>query len=434
MIETAGVARDGGPVSTFDLLVALLEIDPDIGWQRVQLQTNFIDEGDREYFDDPEPGYAGASFDVMLSGTAVKSLAKAVEIADNFDLTPIPPAVIAIGLLHQDRSAAARALTEDSESSAEDVAFVISDEVLGTNLGGLQLAVAPEESPRQGRTGPSTSQTPEASMDIAVRALARARLVADSAEPSSYFLLLAALDLVEDEGLQELLTSMLMHPNELREYTEYLGSFEDVPATEVIALARDRFERNLGSTELIAAVALRDSPRIDALLNLLAVTPGELAAQMIDWQLRSEGNFLVSNRVMASTVSSAVISAATTAMILIDIDGWSDWWKVPLVFLAWTGYPQSGFAVQAGIAALFAVVVSPLAGAMQLVSAFVGEWNARTEIERRLSRTGVRLPARQQRHVSMRLLNARGRKIVATIQAWASQRRIQALDSEWIDE
>jgi hypothetical protein len=83
--------------------------------------------------------------------------------------------------------------------------------------------------------------------------------------------------------------------------------------------------------------------------------------------------------------------------------------KALLLIPVWFGYPQEGPVFGSVVAVVLAVLVSPLVAGAQALSVLCEIAQADAERFARWARTGVRLTLREQRHVTMRLINERGR-------------------------
>jgi hypothetical protein len=137
-LELAAATRSGRPLGTLTILEAIIATDAGGRWEAVQLQTTFITTDGEEH----DPGEAASSHkwgDVFLTMAAAAAFRDAEAIANAFGLRPIPPGVLALGLLSRSDTAAARALLAGDSTTHEHLLVLVQDHVLGTRLEGLEL-------------------------------------------------------------------------------------------------------------------------------------------------------------------------------------------------------------------------------------------------------------------------------------------------------
>src|SRR4051812_47070649 len=105
---TLAAARREGPMTTLDILLALIDVDSDGEWSWLQLESTFVDTTDAVRFAESRGGAAAEWHGVPLSPEATEALARARKIADDYHLRPLPPGALALGLVCNRKSAAAR--------------------------------------------------------------------------------------------------------------------------------------------------------------------------------------------------------------------------------------------------------------------------------------------------------------------------------------
>src|SRR5215213_7620933 len=400
-LEIAASRRDGRPMGTLDILLAVLSVDLTWGWESVQVEAGFVTEEDMARFTDPEPQAGGTWHDVPLTATATEALAAAARLATHYKLTPLPGGALVLGLLADSRSAASKALLSAGSVSHPQLLALIQENVLDTSLADLDLGVPDRAVPAQ--PGPSKATKPLGSENLPAAGVARARVVEGREEPGSVALLTAAIDLSDDLDLIHLLASMLIDRDELAQLSRELKE-EDVPAVEVVEEATRRFGVGLDPAGLIVASTLPGSPRMRRALREAGLPPKELAAQVAEWRAREEGGRAVSGSLLVVGAVSIFASIAASVLLVLSVLGSGAWWQLLLLFGVWSGYPKEGPWVGGAIALLLLLLVNPVTAAAQAVG--VGLEIAQAWIERNLLwvRTGIRISIRQQRHVVARLL------------------------------
>lgn len=143
-LRLASTRREqGASLSTFDILLALESSDVTGAWSRLLV------DGRRKT--DPTPTSGDTWERVPLSGEAAVALQRARRIGDAYDLTPLPPGAVALALVWDPRSAAARAFVGTSHEQLVDD---IQDDVLGTRLHGVEQLDDALDPPARGLDDP----------------------------------------------------------------------------------------------------------------------------------------------------------------------------------------------------------------------------------------------------------------------------------------
>ena len=158
ILELAVERRDHTPLDTFTVLVASIEAAFGHHWETVQLRATFIDAADSRRFADPGGASAAEWRGHALTQGAAAAFAAAADLARRYDLLPLPPGVLALGLAWRPDSGAARALLEESELSHPQLLELLQDEVLGTSLVGLELGPGGGAPPPQSQPQPAEPQ------------------------------------------------------------------------------------------------------------------------------------------------------------------------------------------------------------------------------------------------------------------------------------
>ncbi|MBJ7354348.1 MAG: hypothetical protein JHC98_05940 [Thermoleophilaceae bacterium] len=429
-IQAATETVEGRRIGTIDLLFGLLDTEKRSVWDEVQLKSTFVIRDECADYPDANYEEGGSWNGVPLTVEATRAMAIAAEISREYGLSPIPTGALALGLVASADSGAARALLADKRVDHADLLELIHDCTLDATLENLDLLDA-AKSARSRRVKltrtlldtadklaqsnaavgiKSEAPTTRIQADFVAAVMARAQSIDGTTDPTSIALLVASLELNQESELRELFDSMLLDPDSIRMLQPALDHFEDLPAADAIVRSRRRFDTDLLAAEIITGVALLDSPRVRELFRRLALTNNEVAAQSAEWPSRREGKPEVANAEYATTVLAGISGAVVTMLIVLDAIDTGDWWKVPLVYLIWTGYPGSGPRIGLIYAGLFTFVVNPVAGLAQAISAGISFWQQHVEIRVRLARTGVKLNGAEQRRVSQRFLTDRSRR------------------------
>jgi hypothetical protein len=132
LIVAASLAAPGRPLDTRLMLHALMTMDArNTAWERIC--RDYADAATvlGTAADDPDPASGGTWNLVQLTATATVALHTAVRIADQYNLWPLPPGVLALGLVANSRSAAARALRVRGGADHRDLIAVIQEDLLG---------------------------------------------------------------------------------------------------------------------------------------------------------------------------------------------------------------------------------------------------------------------------------------------------------------
>lgn len=176
--------------------------------------------------------------------------------------------------------------------------------------------------------------------------------------------------------------------------------------------------------ELIVTAALSGSERVHAALRRIALTPNELAAQIAEYRLRSSGDHDVSTKTLRFSLLNGLVGVITSVLVLRAAFGaGGHWWRLFFLPLVWSGYPQLGPLGSSVVAGLFAVLISPLVGAVHLVGITADVAHARAEQRALLARTGIKLSMAELRRVVPRFLNARAQRMRSLQQAQRAAHR-----------
>jgi hypothetical protein len=141
-LEIAASKREGQPLATFDVLAALITVDPIGEWEWVQLQATPIVEEEAPRFRDPNSAPAGRWHNVPLTADATHALVIAKRIAHAYRFVPVPPGVLALGLVWEPDSGATVALLDQSQLRHEQLLELLQEALLDGKLEGLQRSLS----------------------------------------------------------------------------------------------------------------------------------------------------------------------------------------------------------------------------------------------------------------------------------------------------
>ncbi|WP_089106151.1 Clp protease N-terminal domain-containing protein [Streptomyces hyaluromycini] len=136
-------APTGPPVGTRELLVALMRADNAGEWHRIWLHCGNDEAVAAMPFQDPEQGPGGAAAglweSIPLTSACVTALEVAARLAKRYDMWPLPPGLLALGLVADDTCGASRALGQGL--GRLELIDLLQRAILGTTLSGLRTAL-----------------------------------------------------------------------------------------------------------------------------------------------------------------------------------------------------------------------------------------------------------------------------------------------------
>lgn len=131
-LELAVTRRAGWPLDTFQILCALIEMD-EASWATVLLRT-YVTADDSDLYMDRPADSAGDWEGVPLTAHAAAVCRVVAEIGATYDMRPLPPGVLALGLVADPSSGASRALLEESDLKHTELTDLLLHELLGAPL------------------------------------------------------------------------------------------------------------------------------------------------------------------------------------------------------------------------------------------------------------------------------------------------------------
>lgn len=141
---TLAATKRRGPMSTLDILLGVVAADHYGDWSSLQLRATYLSPEDTARFTDP-PGDTGATWQrVPLTPAAAEALRVARTLSEDYELVPLPPGLLTLGLLLAPDAAATRALLSESDLSHAELLDLAQDAILGSTLELFHEKYAPE--------------------------------------------------------------------------------------------------------------------------------------------------------------------------------------------------------------------------------------------------------------------------------------------------
>jgi hypothetical protein len=149
-LSAAAASRREQPIDTKTLLVALMDIDSSGRWDRILLHScdrNAIAEVG--YEDPPGPAYRLGN--LVLTQACGRAFETAWRLSSQYLQVPLQLGFLVLGLIADESSAGARALNIDSEDRLAFMAGLVQEDLIGTDVDGLSLSLAPKPMERHSR-------------------------------------------------------------------------------------------------------------------------------------------------------------------------------------------------------------------------------------------------------------------------------------------
>lgn len=125
-------------LGTCGILHGIICGDPTGAWDWVELKATFLTSDQAAALDCEEPLGRSNWHGVPLTAAAARGLTLAQQIASAYDINPVPPAIVALGLIADPANGATRALCADGKTTHRELIVLIQDVALGTQLVGLE--------------------------------------------------------------------------------------------------------------------------------------------------------------------------------------------------------------------------------------------------------------------------------------------------------
>jgi tetratricopeptide (TPR) repeat protein len=139
LAEAVAQLRPGALLDTRTVLHALMRVDLTNDWGRITTHFGSIDAVGRSDAGDPDctPGERWKA--TTLTRTCAEAVRTALRIADNHDLGPVPSGVLALGLVADPMSGAARALGVADRTGHHRLIDLIQEDLLDVELADLDI-------------------------------------------------------------------------------------------------------------------------------------------------------------------------------------------------------------------------------------------------------------------------------------------------------
>lgn len=376
-----------GNLTTGLVLAAIADVDAVKAWDRLWLHTGEPDAirlADAPETDDQRAAKTWEN--VPLSGDMANAMAALRMLSEKYTLIPASTGVLALALVADPRSGAARRLCANGLSHA-DLLEIIQDDLIGTSLVGLGDAITGMD---------ETGAKPGAGDPSATELLG---LAADR----------AAGRRAPDE--MDILAVMLTVPK-TAEFLERLGLEKElIEATEEPLRAiglRSALEVNPAdggesAMHLLAGLAQAPSMGLSWLLRLTGIDKADVAAEAMDVAATDAGRRRRSSgTVIVLGLFNVLLSLVILVLLIIHAVGPGSLWELLLIPLIWAGYPRWPSVLPILITVPMYLLVSPAVGIIQLVAG-LGDWlQVRAERRDLIARTGVVVSYGVLRRISLR--------------------------------
>jgi hypothetical protein len=133
-LEISSSACSEGPLGTSGILLGIIAADSSGAWEEIQLKTAFTTPAQAAALDREEPRGSSSWRGVPLTAPAARALRCARQIANAYEMTTVPAAVLALGLLADPSNGAVRALCTESGTAHGELIELVQDAALGTRL------------------------------------------------------------------------------------------------------------------------------------------------------------------------------------------------------------------------------------------------------------------------------------------------------------
>ena len=396
-----------GNLTTGIVLDTMARIDGISPWWRIWLETGEPDAlGLADAPDTLGQGVAERWEGVALSGDMAGAMATLRTLSERYKLAPVSTGVLALALVADPHSGAARKLCANGLLHA-DLLKLIQDSLVGTTLQGLSAVLAatggsaetsrPAGAVGQGRTHEKGATGADAESDAGMTEAGPA----EPAVPSAADVLRRAADYAGSRSADELdlLAAMLTTGVPRVCLEERLGITEDlIQETEQplrmiglrAALDMSPAEGGDSALHLLAGLAQEPSAGLSWLMRLVGINGTDVEAEAWETIAAAEGRrWKPSSRVITLYVASILLVLTEMVLLIADVIGPGSLWELALIPLLWLGFPGWPVSVPILIAIPVFVFVTPAAGALQLLSGLSGVLRARAERYGTIVRTGV---------------------------------------------
>jgi hypothetical protein len=380
-----------GKLTTGRVLAALAQIDVANAWDRVWLHAGEPDALRLASAPDADEESVTERWEnVPLSGDMANAMTALRLISQRYMLSPASTGVLALALVADPRSGAARTLCANGLSHAELIE-IIQDDLIGVGLDGLSDVIA-------GLRGTPGPQRAPGSAELTVAELLR--LAADRAAGRA------------PDELDILITMLAMpRPGELLERMgldrELFEETEEPLRTIGVRGAMDVSPAEGGESamHLLAGLAQAPSPGLSWLLRMVGIDRTDIAAEAMDAAATDAGRpQSLSGGAILLGIVNVLLCVVNTVLVIIHAIDPGSLWELLLIPLLWFGYPRWPSGVALIIAAPMFFLVSPAVGAVQLVTGIFDWFQARAERRALIARTGVVVSYGVHRRVSLRRL------------------------------
>ncbi|MGI8807947.1 MAG: hypothetical protein ACR2KK_08930 [Acidimicrobiales bacterium] len=394
-LRLAATSRgEGRALNTSEVFLTLLRTDTTNPWHYVTLQTGDYDQLECHFQLDADGPGTECWEGVPLTSTLARALAYADELARGYQLMPVPPGLLALALVSEPGSGAARTV------QGADLTHVELIELIHLHLLGGTLVDSTIFPPWVRSTPGPPHELPPAS----VRGSHGQRV--DSAPWAAVgtgaFDLLRAAALRSDDGLRSKLKLVLLDDDKVfANVAPVVAALNDEPAGIALDRARDRFDTaDPTPAQVIAAVTVVPSEKVRRFLWYLGLESCEVAALATDLALEKGSPQAPSGSATALMALVMTLNLVVSGLVIAHASRTEHLYYFGLAWLVWAGHPSSSGRLGLVIVGLLAWFVDPLIGGIHLVSVVLEFSWARAERQAFWGYSGVRLSlARFRRHL-----------------------------------
>lgn len=386
----------------------MARIDGISPWWRIWLETGEPDA--LNLADAPDTlgqGVAERWEGVPLSGDMASAMATLLTLSERYKLVPVSTGVLALALVADPHSGAARKLCANGLPHAY-LLKLIQDSLLGAPLQGLGVVLAatdgsdetgrPAGAAGQGRMYRKGATGADAESSAGTT---KGAGPAEPAVPSAADVLRRAADYAGDRSADELdlLAAMLTTGVPRECLKERLGITEDlIQGTEQplrmiglrAVLDMSPAEGGDSALHLLAGLAREPSAGLSWLLRLVGINGTDVEAEAWEAIAGAEGRpRTASARVIGLGIAGILLALTEMVLLIVHVTGPGSLWELALVPLLWFGFPGWPVSVPVLIAIPVFAFVTPVAGALQLLTGLSGVLRARAERQGTIARTGV---------------------------------------------
>ncbi|MCP4304740.1 MAG: hypothetical protein GY788_07655 [bacterium] len=388
--------RADGAVQTVDLLLALMDLDA-VSWSVAALHIGTADQLRTARRPDPI-GPGEEYWATGMTAATATSCRYAEALCVDYGLGTVDAGLLSLALLFDPAAGTNRTIEAASGADYSRALGIVVEHVLDLELeaGRFWPPWVSERLPDEG-PGDGTADDLDALR-------VRAAVFADGKSLSSVHLL-CAIALHSRGWLRDGLETLSLDHWLLRDPEVVLQQdFADSSAEPTIDRASDLARESEARAVDVAVAALTEpSPAATKWCAHAGIEPGEAVAQLRLADLAHAGIApKPPMRTVGCSVMVLLLSLVTAGLAFGVMLSEGGWWRLPLLYLVFVGYPSGSPRYEVGLALFYGIVFSPLVGVVQLGSAAMTMLLAVIQRNDVAAQLGVRLTLRRSRFVVQR--------------------------------